>query len=234
MEYEFRSGSAAYALPEARATFIRKTYAHLAYALLGFAVLEYALLNFPGHEVLVGYLTYEWWLALLLFIVVGWVADLLGALGGFEGASVRGARGLRGGRGGYFLPLLYVAVEFTGDPTLVPVAALVTGLLFLGLTVVAFTTRADFFFLRSIIFISGLVAFGPDSREHLLRVHARRDLLRRNVRAGGGLHPVRHFEHALLLPHRPVRRRLSLAIRRRRPDVLLCAQDLPHSKEIVS
>ena len=75
LEYEFRSGSAAYALPEARATFIRKTYAHLAYALLGFAVLEYALLNFPGHEVLVGYLTYEWWLALLLFIVVGWVAD---------------------------------------------------------------------------------------------------------------------------------------------------------------
>lgn len=39
-------------------------------------------------------------------------------------------------------------------------AALITGLLLLGLTVVAYTTRADFSFLRGILVVGGFVALG--------------------------------------------------------------------------
>jgi FtsH-binding integral membrane protein len=59
-----------------------------------------------------------------------------------------------------FLPLLFIAVYLTDDPTVVPAAALITGLLFAGLTLVAFTTRADFSFLRGVLLIGGLVALG--------------------------------------------------------------------------
>ena len=160
MDYDARAGSVAYALPEARARFIRRTYEHLAYALLGFLALEYVLLNLPDVAQLVQYLTYSWLLTLILFIVAAWVAD--------RWARSETSRGLQYvGLALYvvieaiiFLPLLYIAIYLTRDPTVVPAAALITGLLFVGLTVVAFTTRADFSFLRGFIIIGGFVALG--------------------------------------------------------------------------
>lgn len=50
MEYHAHVEPAAYALPEARAGFVRRTYAHLAFAVLGLLALEYMLLNMPGIE----------------------------------------------------------------------------------------------------------------------------------------------------------------------------------------
>ena len=159
MEYNASTPAVAYALPEERAQFIRRTYAHLAGAVIGFLVLEYALLNLPGVERLVGYLTYSWLLTLALFIGVSWIAD--------RWARSETSRRLQyAGLAMYvmieaiiFLPLLYVAAHYS-DRTVIPAAAIITGLLFLGLTVVAFTTRADFSFLRGIIFIGGFVALG--------------------------------------------------------------------------
>ncbi len=127
--------------------------------MLGFLVLEYALLNLPGVERLVGYLTYSWLLTLALFIGVSWIAD--------RWARSEASRRLQyAGLALYvvieaiiFLPLLYVAAHYS-DRTVIPAAAIITGLLFLGLTVVAFTTRADFSFLRGVIFIGGFVALG--------------------------------------------------------------------------
>jgi FtsH-binding integral membrane protein len=54
----------------------------------------------------------------------------------------------------FFVPLLYIAV-IKSTP-----AAVITGLLFLGLTVTAFTTRADFSFLGVILKVVGCVALG--------------------------------------------------------------------------
>jgi hypothetical protein len=58
-----------------------------------------------------------------------------------------------------FLPLMVIAANLS-DPTLIPAAALITGTLFAGLTLVAFTTRADFSFLRGVVLVGGLVALG--------------------------------------------------------------------------
>ena len=160
MDYEAHAGSAAYALPEARARFIRRTYEHLAYAILGFVVLEYVLLNLPGVEQLVDYLTYSWLLTLALFIVAGWIADRWARSGASRSLQYAGLALYVVIEAIIFLPLLYIAVYLTGDPTLIPSAALITGLLFAGLTVVAFTTRADFSFLRGFIVIGAFVALG--------------------------------------------------------------------------
>ena len=161
MEYYARAEPAAYALPEARAQFIRKTYTHLACAVLGFLMLEYLLLSLPMTERFVSLMTrgFNWLLVLVLFFVASWIAD--------RWARSEISRGLQyAGLTLYvvietiiFLPLMYVAVNFS-DPTVLPAAGIITGLLFLGLTIVAFTTKADFSFLRGIIIIGSLVALG--------------------------------------------------------------------------
>ena len=58
-----------------------------------------------------------------------------------------------------FLPLLYIAAHF-GSPDVIPSAGIVTGLLFGGLTLVAFTSGRDFSFLGGMLKIGGLVALG--------------------------------------------------------------------------
>src|ERR671933_2918230 len=161
LEHYARAEPAAYAFPEARARFIRKTYTHLACAVLGFLVLEYSLLSLPTAERFVSLMTrgFNWILMLGLFFIASWIAD--------RWARSEISRGLQyAGLALYvvieaviFLPLLYIAIYLTRDPTVVPAAALITGLLFAGLTVVAFTTRADFSFLRGFIIIGGVVGF---------------------------------------------------------------------------
>lgn len=158
--YGSRPGAAAYALPDARAGFIRKTYAHLAGAILAFVLLEVAIFSTPLAGTLATYLTRSWLLTLALFIGASWIAD--------RWARSDASRGLQyAGLGIYvvlqaliFVPLLYVALYYTNDPSLIPTAGIITGALFLGLTAVVFTTGADFSFLRGAIIIGSLVALG--------------------------------------------------------------------------
>ena len=58
-----------------------------------------------------------------------------------------------------FAPLVYMGLRMS-SPDGLPIAAILTGLLFVGLTLVAFTTRADFSFLRGFITIGGFIAIG--------------------------------------------------------------------------
>lgn len=58
-----------------------------------------------------------------------------------------------------FAPLLYIAANFS-DPTVIPTAAILTLLLFAGLTFVAFTSGQDFTFLGGILKIGGFIALG--------------------------------------------------------------------------
>ena len=58
-----------------------------------------------------------------------------------------------------FLPLLYIASRFA-SADVIPMAALITGFLFTGLTADVFATRKDFSWMRSILIIGGFVALG--------------------------------------------------------------------------
>ena len=158
-QYGSRGNAAAYALPGARAEVIRKTYAHLAYAIFGFLVLEYALLNLPGIEGAVGLMRSSWLVVIVLFIAASWIADRWARSDVSRRLQYAGLALYVVIEALIFLPLMYAAVYYS-DPTVLPAAALITGLLFAGLTLVAFTTRADFSFLRGIVVIGGLVALG--------------------------------------------------------------------------
>jgi len=60
---------------------------------------------------------------------------------------------------GIFLPLIYIALAYTGTEVLSQ-AAIVTLSLFGGLTAVVFMTRLDFSFLRSVLVIGGFLSLG--------------------------------------------------------------------------
>jgi FtsH-binding integral membrane protein len=162
MNYDVYAGSAAYALPEARAQFIRRTYAHLALAILGFLVIEYALLQVPGIERIGALMTegFNWLIVLALFIGVSWIADYWARSDTSRGLQYAGLTLYVVAQAIIFLPLMILAVLISNDPTVVPAAGLITLLLFAGLTVVVFTARADFSFLRTILVIGGFVALG--------------------------------------------------------------------------
>ncbi len=162
MNYDVYAGSAAYALPEARAQFIRRTYAHLALAILGFLVIEYALLQVPGIERIGALMTegFNWLIVLALFIGVSWIADYWARSDTSRGLQYAGLTLYVVAQAVIFLPLMILAVLISNDPTVVPAAGLITLLLFAGLTVVVFTTRVDFSFLRTILIIGGFVALG--------------------------------------------------------------------------
>ena len=165
MEYYERTAPASYALPQERASFIRKTYAHLAFALLGLLGLESVLFNLLGPETLQSIAVlmtqgFNWLLVLGLFMVVSWIADRMARSETSRGVQYAGLALYVGIEAVLLLPLLVIAVFFVNDPTLSPTAALITGVLFLGLAVVAFTTRTDFSFLRGVLVIGGFIALG--------------------------------------------------------------------------
>jgi FtsH-binding integral membrane protein len=158
----YSNTTAAQALPEARAQFIRRTYAHLAFAVLGLLALEYVLLSLPGIQNVVALMTngFNWLLVLGLFFVVSLIADRVARSETSLGVQYVGLALYTVAEAIIFLPLLFAAAYLVNDPTLIPTAAIITGLLFVGLSVVAFTTRADFSFLRGILVIGGFVALG--------------------------------------------------------------------------
>jgi len=142
----------------ARATFIWRTYLHVVLSILGFAGIEVALfqagLARPIAESLLGV---NWLFVLGGFMVVGWLASHAAhrtesmamqylALGGFVLAQSI-----------IFVPLLFVAHHQAGGGV-IESAAYVTLMGFGGLTAIAFYTRTDFSFLRSVLMWGGVVA----------------------------------------------------------------------------
>jgi hypothetical protein len=145
----------------ARADFVRRTYTHLAGAILAFVLVESLLLQWSGAERLAATMTGGWnWLAVLLaFGVVSYIAERWARSATSLGVQYAGLGLYVVAQAVLFLPLMIVATRYA-DPTVLPSAALVTGFLFLGLTLIAFFSGADFSFLRGFLIVGGLVALG--------------------------------------------------------------------------
>ncbi len=152
----------AQAAPEVRATFYRKTYQHVALAVLAFILVQSVFLKIPA---LVNFMLsmtqgYLWLLLLGAFYLATSQADKL--------AHHTDQNKQYMGLGIYvvfyaliFIPLLYIAIHFTDNGTLlINQAAVITLSLFAGLTAVVFMTKTDFSFLRSIITIGVFIAMG--------------------------------------------------------------------------
>ena len=153
---------AAQAPPDARATFIRRTYQHLAMAILAFMAIEFVIfktgLAAAMTSVMLGG-AYSWLIVLGAFMLVSWVAEKWAHSSVSRSAQYLGLGVYVLAEAIIFVPLLFIAVNFS-SPDTIPIAAVITGLMFLGLTVTAFTTKKDFSFLGGILKIGGFVALG--------------------------------------------------------------------------
>jgi FtsH-binding integral membrane protein len=154
--------SVARAEPDVRATFIRRTYTHLAGAIGLFVLLEMVLLQSPFAPAmmkLLGASRYSWLMVLGGFGLFGWMARSLAASGKSTALQYAGLGAYVVAQAIIFVPILFIARVYS-SPEVLPNAAIMTGCLFAALTGIAFTTRKDFSFLRSVLGIGGLMAMG--------------------------------------------------------------------------
>ncbi|MGE0788004.1 MAG: Bax inhibitor-1 family protein [Sandaracinaceae bacterium] len=151
--------TAAEASVEARASFIMKTYAHLVGAIFAFVGLEFALFAAHIPERIAPYMQGSGWLLVLgLFIAVSWIADRWARSSTSKAMQYVGLGLYVVAEALIFMPLLLVASWYYPDA--IPSAAVVTLILFGGLTGIVFLTRKDFSFLRGILGVAALGALG--------------------------------------------------------------------------
>ena len=158
---EFTNQLVAMSTEEQKASFYRKTYIHVALAILAFIFVETALLMVVPTELIMGMVSqkYVW----LLIIGGFWLASMLA-----EKWTMASSRSMQyAGLGFYvlleaiiFLPMMYIALVYTGSGKVILQAGLITFMLFLGLTGVALTSKRDFSFLRSVLIIGGFISLG--------------------------------------------------------------------------
>jgi len=150
-----------YAGASERASFIRRTYAHLALAVMAFIAVEWMLLQLPIAGAMARAMTggFSWLIVLAAFMGVSWLAERWAQSDTSPQMQYLGLGLYVVAQAIIFLPLLYVAANFS-DPTVIPMAGMITGFLFTGLTATVLLTRKDFSWMRSILTIGGFVALG--------------------------------------------------------------------------
>ena len=147
---------------DARTAFIRRTYLHLAGAIALFIGLEVLFLHSPLAEIMLRFIAgfrFGWLMILGGFILVGWMARGFAQKAESLFAQYMGLALYIVAEAIIFIPLLYIALVYS-SPEVLPTAGIMTGLLFIGLTVVAFTTGRDFSILGGVLTIGGFIALG--------------------------------------------------------------------------
>ncbi len=144
-----------------QAEFIKKTYGHLAGAVGAFIIIETFLIQSGIAATLASALTgrYTWLAVLAGFSLLGWFSRGLASRADAVSLQYTGLAIYVVMEAILFAPLIYIANELY-SPTIVPTAGILTTLMFLGLTAVAFTTGKDFTFLGGALKIGGFVALG--------------------------------------------------------------------------
>jgi FtsH-binding integral membrane protein len=143
-----------------KADFYRKTYMHVALSVLAFIGVETLLLKIVPGELIFKMISgkFVW----LFIIGIFWLASMLANKWSLSQSRSTQYLGL----GFYilleaviFLPMIYFAVATAGGPVIFQ-AAMLTIAMFAGLSVVAFTSKRDFSFLKNIIIIGGFISLG--------------------------------------------------------------------------
>jgi len=154
---------AAHAEADERTDFIRKTYLHLGGAVFAFTALEAVLINIPGlpekYLELLSVSRYGWLLVVGGFVFISYLADKWARSSTSVSTQYLGLGLYVAAESVVFLPLLFIAARFY-DPQVIPIAGLATLVIFTGLTAIVFLSGRDFSFLRTALWLGGLVATG--------------------------------------------------------------------------
>ena len=152
----------AQATKQEQATFYKKTYLNLALGSVAFVVLETIFLRIdPVVEFMLSLTQGYLWLVLLGgFMGITFVAQKMAYNNVAKSKQYLGYFLYILAEALIFIPILYIAIVYTGSLALLTQAVVITGSLFLGLTFIVFSTKADFSFLRSILTIGFFLALG--------------------------------------------------------------------------
>jgi FtsH-binding integral membrane protein len=147
-----------------RTAFVRRTYLHLLGAVIAFVLLEtlaFAVIPKDAMEGIVRMMMGRWtWLLIIGgFMVVSWIARTWASGEMSPAMQYAGLALYVVAQAVLFLPMLFIAIFYTNDPSLLPSAAFITLFLFGGITAINFLTKADFSFLGKYLFFAGIAAF---------------------------------------------------------------------------
>ena len=144
-----------------RAEFYKKTYLHVGLAILAFAGLEYLLLfNIPEDYIIMMVSNRLSWLFILGLFWLGSILANKWTLSQSKNVQYLGLLFYIVLEAVIFLPLIYMVIIYTNGLEVLKQAAIMTGVLFAGLTVIAFFSKRDFSFLRNVIVIGGFLSLG--------------------------------------------------------------------------
>ena len=151
------SSAVAMADTETRATFILRTYLHLASAVVGLVAVLYGLFSLGFAEPIAqAMLSISWLVPLGGFILVSWLASRAAHQAQALQTQYLALAAFIVAQALILVPLLVMAQQVA--PGTIESAASVTLLGFGGLTFIAFYTRKDFSFLRSLLIWGGVGA----------------------------------------------------------------------------
>lgn len=156
--------SAAEAAPVERAAFIRRTYTLLAAAILAFIAVEAFFFATPIAgmiaSVTLGTGAIGWLLVLGLFMGVSFLANRWAVSETSKATQYLGLGIFIIAEAVIFVPLITIAMYYSGDSSVLLKAGITTLGLFMGITMTVFITRTDFSFLGPILAIGGFAALG--------------------------------------------------------------------------
>jgi len=147
---------------EAKVAFYKKTYSHVAGGVLAFFIAEYFLLQSDTLVEFMLSMTQGWrWLIMLggfMFMTNYAESTALKTTDKNKQYMAYGLYVLA--EAIIFIPIIYIAIMYSGGMDLLNQAAIVTLSLFGGLTAVVFVTKKDFSFLKSALTVGFFIAMG--------------------------------------------------------------------------
>ncbi len=156
--------SVAEAAPLERAAFIRKTYLLLAAAVFAFIAVEAFFFSIGIAETIAQLLfsggSIGWLVVLGLFMAISYLANRWAVSETSQAVQYMGLGIFILAEAIIFIPLLVIATYYSGDPTVILKAGIVSLGLFAGLTFTVLVTRTDFSWLAPILAIGGFAALG--------------------------------------------------------------------------
>jgi FtsH-binding integral membrane protein len=159
-QYGYADGFAADAALEKRLAFIRRTYTHVFGAVLALVAIDAAILSTEAIALpMASMMMNNWWMVLLAFMGVGWVADKWANSDTSVATQYMGLALFTVAESIILIPLLYIANRFGGD-NVIPTAGFLTLLIFGALTVLVLVTKKDFSFMRNALCLGGFIAMG--------------------------------------------------------------------------
>ncbi len=156
-DFDYRY-SVAGASVDQRLDFIRRTYLHLTGAIVAYMILSVLLYQTGVGFLILRFGGVGWLVVLGAFMLVGWLATAMAHSNASTGVQYAGLAIYTAAEALVFTPLIALASLIA--PNAITQAAIITLLVFSGLSLYVITSRRDFSFLRTALVVGGMVAVG--------------------------------------------------------------------------